>query len=644
MTIRQQIALGLTLIFLLMALGLTGLGLHNSKKYVEQQLASHAQDAASALSLPVAQALAAKDRVTAEVLIAAMFDRGYYQQIMVLSNDGAKIIKRELPREISGVPAWFSGFIEIETQAGEAFLSNGWQQLGKIVVISQPTFAYKQAWSALINTLIWTSLIFILMGLLLAFLLRVIFRPLDRVASAAHAIVNRQFDPITPLPKAKELSGVVNAINLMSASIKNYLDEEEARSENFRREAYFDAVTGLQNRRAFDLLMRQRLSNTESSSDGALIMVAFEGLNELNHSAGYPEGNQLLQEISATLSATLSQHAESISRIGGATFTAVLFDCNEATVKSLSEQLCKNLTALTNKPMINVRLSSAVGVSFFAAHEKLGQIMARTDLALEMAKHDRNGAIAYSSAQDSDHDTLGSQGWRQLIQMALKEQRWVLHAQPLIDLQTGAVVHKEIMARLLDHSGQLIAANMFLPMATRHQLMPDIDRALIELALQRAESATTSLAINISRQAIESKEFVYADLVKQVKKIPSHQLAFEMSEYSFVRNIGAAKALFDSLRGAGCKVGIDRFGIDISSIHLLRSYPPDYIKLDGGLVSEIIDHADSAELVRMIVHLSETLNVQVYAQGVQQTAIADLLKDFGVRAGQGYLFGEPALI
>jgi len=642
MTLRAQIVLTISLVFVILVLGLAALGISNSRQYVEQQLASHAQDAASALSLPVSQALAAQDRVMAEALIASVFDRGYYQQIVVFSPDGARIIKRELPREVSGVPVWFSDLFDLDTAPGEAFLNAGWRQLGKIVVVSQPAFAYQQAWSSLSGMVVWATLIFAMVGFLLAFLLRLVFRPLDRMAQAAHAIVNRRFEPITPVPRARELFGVVSALNLMIASVKRFLDEEEARSESFRREAYFDAITGLQNRRAFDLMMRQRLGGPDREQDGALLMISLEGLKEFNIRLGYPEGNRLLREIAVLVQETAGQRAESVSRIGGATFAVVLFDCNEAEVESLAGRLRDRVFKLLSDG--GVELTLALGCSLFSAGESMAAVMSRTDLALEMAINERHGAIALNRPDDGELDTLGSQGWRQLIRMALKEQRWVLHAQPLVNLATGDIVHREIMARLLDREGHLVPAGRFLPMAARHGLMPEIDLALIQLVLARkGQGQDARCAINISRQAIESKSFVYDDLVRQLASVDCRNLSFEMSEYSFVRNIGAARALFDSLRNAGCKVGIDRFGIDVSSMYLLRTYPPDYIKLDGGLVEEISEHADSAELVRMIVHLAESLNVEVYAQGVEKQEIAQLLQSFGVRAGQGYYYGPPAL-
>lgn len=644
MTLRRQILWATGLVFLVLVLGLVLLGLANSREYIEQQLASHAQDAASVLSLPVSQALAAQDQAQAEALIAAVFDRGDYRQIMVLGADGEQVIKRELPLDVSGVPSWFSNLFEFEAPAGEAFLTAGLRQLGKIEVLSQPVFAYRQAWAMLAGMLVWALLIFGLAALLLVLLLRVLFQPLDRVSRAASAIVNRQFEQITPLPRVHELKGVVSALNLMISSVKRFLDEEEARSASFRREAYSDAVSGLQNRRAFDLLMNQRLGGPDREQDGALLMVGLDGLKEFNTQLGYPAGDQLLRQLAEILLEVAGQQAELVSRIGGETFALVLFDCNENEVEILMAQLRDRLCQVLAPHTDGMTLSLAVGGALFRADESFGQVMARCDLALEMAAHERHGGIVLNRPQKGEFDQLGSQGWRQLIFTALQERRWILHNQPVVDLHSGKVVHKEIMARLLDHDGRLIPASQFLPMAARHGLMPDIDRVLIDLVLARvAQSKNTSYAINISRQTIESKSFVYAQLMQKLKSRPCHLLSFEISEYSFMRNIGAARALFDSLRKAGCKVGIDRFGVDVSSMSLLRSYPPDYIKLDGGLVEEMVDHADSAELVRMMVRLADSLNVAVYAQGVQKPEVAKMLQDCGVKAGQGYHYGQPAL-
>lgn len=157
MTLRRQLFFGLSIVFLLICGSLLLVTVNATRDYLEQQLASHAQDTATALTRVLGEAVAKDDRVLAETQIAAVFDRGYFQQIAVLSTGGARLVGRELPPRIEGVPAWFTGLFSLKTPTGEAFLTSGWRQLGKVVVVSQPTFAYRHLWQSTVGMFWWRA-------------------------------------------------------------------------------------------------------------------------------------------------------------------------------------------------------------------------------------------------------------------------------------------------------------------------------------------------------------------------------------------------------------------------------------------------------------------------------------------------------
>ena len=162
MTLRRQLFLGISLIFLGVFVGLALLGVSGTRQYLEEQLGSHAQDAASSLVHPLSQSLGAGDRTLAETQVATLFDRGYFQRIAVLGNDGKVVVERELPAKIDAVPLWFSSWLTLEAQPGEAFLASGWRQLGKVVVISQPTHAYQYLWQSALEISGWMFLAYLL--------------------------------------------------------------------------------------------------------------------------------------------------------------------------------------------------------------------------------------------------------------------------------------------------------------------------------------------------------------------------------------------------------------------------------------------------------------------------------------------------
>src|SRR5471030_1783756 len=282
MTLRRQLFIVICSIFFIILAGLLLLSVSSTRDYLQQQLASHAQDAATSLSYPLADALAKDDKVLAEVQVLAMFDRGYFHKIEVRSADGKVIVSKEMPQRVEGVPLWFTQLLPMTMQPGEAFITTGWRQLGKVLVLSQPTIAYVHLWRSVLAISGWMSLAFLIALALTTLLLRVILKPLREIESATLEISNRRFVQIPVLPRARELKRVVRAMNTMSRRISEAMNAEVARSENYRREAYVDGVTGLDNRRSFDLRFNQLLNDASEFQTGLLITLELDKIKAYN--------------------------------------------------------------------------------------------------------------------------------------------------------------------------------------------------------------------------------------------------------------------------------------------------------------------------------------------------------------------------
>ena len=155
MRLRSQLFWVIAGLFVAVLLVILLVSTAGTRRYLEQQLASHAQDAATALSITLSQSLGKNDRVLAETQVLSMFDRGYFQRIDVLDTERKVIVARALPERIEEVPNWFVQLLPIQTPAGEAFVGSGWRQLGKVLVVSQPTYAYQHLWRTSWQLLAW---------------------------------------------------------------------------------------------------------------------------------------------------------------------------------------------------------------------------------------------------------------------------------------------------------------------------------------------------------------------------------------------------------------------------------------------------------------------------------------------------------
>ena len=648
MTLRRQLFLAISLVFLVVFAGLLFLGVKSTRNYLEQQLGSHAQDAATSLALPLSQSLGKGDTVLARTQVGSVFDRGYFKRIVVISPASEVIITRELPEKIGDVPLWFTRIFPLAAPGGESFITEGWRQLGKVIVVSQPAFAYQYLWSTSREIAAWMLAAYLGALLLTELLLHFILSPLNSIERAANAIQQRRFEQIQTMPRARELARVVRAMNDMSRRISEILNAESVRAEGFRKQIFHDEVTGLDNRRSFDLRLNELLEGKEHISSGAVIALEVNHLKEFNKGDSYEHGDALLKGMAATAQEVLGPRAVISARLGGTAFAFVLVDVRQDEVAGICNRLNRSLQSQLEKFVGTTQdakdVSLSLGGVYFRAGEKRSQIMARVDLAIEAARQAGNNEVRVSLEPSEELDTLGSHGWRDLILDAMHENRWILMGQPVAHMHDGTHLHQEVMLRLVDKSGHGVVASKFIPMATRHRFMADVDRAVVTLVLRRlqdARFADTAFAVNISPQSLEDRGFM-GWLDKELTGLGENasRLYFEMSRYGCSLDLEAARQFAHLVRRHGAKFGIDRFGLDPHSLQTLRLIPPDYVKLDDALVGETGRDEAAVLLVNAIVTLARSMDVLVIAQGVETEHQATLLRD-NHDYGQGYYFGEP---
>lgn len=646
MSLHRQLLQGISLIFLIVILGLGALGVSGTRNYLEEQLGSHAQEAATSLSHRLAAAVGSGDKVLAETLVATLFDRGYFQRIAVLGLDGKVVFERRLPAKIAGVPLWFSNLVPLQAPPGEAFLISGWRQLGKVAVESQPTHAYQYLWQSALEIGAWMLFAYLLALLLTRQTLRWILRPLSDIERTAQAIQHKHFKQIESQPKALELARVVGAMNNMSRKISEFLDAESRKAEQFRREAYQDELTGLDNRRSFELRLEQCLQGELAHAEIALVGIEIDNLKHFNTEASYREGNALLANLAAAARAELGDSASIMCRTGGGAFAFAVFGKDLMALSELGRKLRDRLSALFAELPASADVSFSIGMIHIEYGESRARVMSRLDLAIESARQSGRNALQYLVDLQSADAAIGSLEWREVIREALAEGRWTLLAQPVIDLASGKPMQQEVMARLVDREGKLVPASIFMPMAMRHRLMEEIDRALLALVFQRLENRSDSrpinLALNLSTQSLGSHDFT-TWLGGKLARFRQNgvTLAFEITEYGCSLMLPQARAFADMLRASKVRFGIDHYGLAPNSLQLLRELPPDYVKLDAGLVSEAPHNESSRALIASIVSLASSLEVEVIAQGVENPAQVELLLADAVKGGQGYYFGAP---
>lgn len=646
MSLRRQLFIVLSA--LLMAIFIVSLwaSLFQTRRHLEQQLATHTQDAASTLATALITPLEKKDLVQVESQVSRVFDRGLYQRIDVLGADGQPVISKNLPDKTESVPGWFSFLLNVQAVQVEAPLVAEKPELGKVQITSQANPTQKRLWRAATDLWLMFGGIYVAALMGLQALLRRFLQPLGWIEQCARAIQQKRFEQITDLPRAPELARVAMAMNDMSRRVAEMLDEGTKRAEALRRKAYEDDLTGLSNHRGFELQLNQLLNDDCRFELAGVLLLELDGMQAFYRDRSFIQATPFLKSVAQLAKESFEQKTQSLlARNSESAFSFVVTKLNEEGITGLAESFRKKLEALIEQSPAKEYVSFSLGLTFFYQDDKPSEFLARADLALETARHQgRNGLHALPHQHD-EVSTLGSFGWRNLIKNALEENRWQLVAQPVVDLEEKQTFQEELMARLVDRKGQLVPANQFLPMATRHKLMSDIDLALVTLAFKRlrSEDEDSNIAINLSHQSIANNEFVdFLETKLAELKADAHRLSLELSEYGCLSDLEAAQSIKEMAHEHGAKFGIDNFGLDPQALQLLRQIPPDYVKLNGGLVEALPKDLTAQIMVEAIVDLAHSLEVQVIAQNVEQEDQVRALKNVSIDGGQGYLFGAPA--
>jgi diguanylate cyclase (GGDEF)-like protein len=647
MRLRSQLFGVLAGLFVAAVMVILLVSIVGTRRYLEEQLASHAQDAATALSITLGQSLGKGDKVLAETQVLSVFDRGYFKRIDVLGADRNPIVVRELPEKIEGVPTWFVRLVPIQTPAGEAFVGSGWRQLGKVLVVSQPTYAYQYLWRTSVQQLAWLLAICLTALVLLQLGLQFILKPLRAIEKTAHDVQAKKFRQIKQLPRAPELASVVRAMNQMSRRVGEMLEAETVKAQSLQRQAYEDEPTGLANRRGFVLRLSELLQGEFHFPLGAVIAVELDDMRLLNRNRGFSAGEALLRVVANSAQTLLANLPVTIlARNNEFSFSFVLADVTREQVSGLAQALRSHIidTLADNEAAQHIGIQ--VGAAFFTQKDDRSDVFARADLAVETARQTERNGFAVLNSEPEETSSLGSFGWRTLISTALVEKRWRLLYQPVMQLdETRRLIQTECMARLIDNNGSLVPAANFLPMAARHRLMPEIDKAMVALAFEHLRQGTpdnTTVAVNLSPQSVADSSFM-TWLEQETLKLgrAAKYLAIEVSEFGAVRNVAAALNAKTLIHRFGGQFGIDHFGLEPKALDLLRTLVPDYVKLSSALMTDLSAVETATEMLQSFVKLAHSLDVVVIAQQLESEQQLTILRAAQVDAGQGYYFGAP---
>ena len=450
------------------------------------------------------------------------------------------------------------------------------------------------------------------------------------------------------------ISGVYDKEGNFQYAIWQLLDitEEYRLSKELSYQASHDLLTGLLNRREFDLRVKNAWERASSSNDNhVLCFIDLDQFKVINDSCGHIAGDEMLRQISSLLKDNVRMH-DSVARLGGDEFGILMECCSITKGEIVAENIRKLIEELQFVWEDNrFKASASIGiVEINSETTHLDELLKQVDSACFAAKEaGRNRVNIYQAEDEKLLQRRGEMKWVHRLHEAIEENRLVLFAQPIVPTQKSSQkLHIEVLVRLLSNENEIIPPGAFLPAAERYGLATQVDQWVVDNVLEWIEDnnqffkeSIELLSINLSGLTLSDSKFLDC-IVDDIynRKIPPEKLCFEITETALIANLSQATNFIKVLRDQGCKFALDDFGSGLSSFAYLKNLQVDYLKIDGMFVRDILRDPVDLALVRSINEMGKVMGKKTIAEFVENDQIFNEIKKIGIDYAQGYGVGS----
>jgi diguanylate cyclase (GGDEF)-like protein len=415
--------------------------------------------------------------------------------------------------------------------------------------------------------------------------------------------------------------------------------------------AQHDFLTDLPNR----LLLNDRLAQAIALArrDGNQLAVLFLDLDRFKHindSLGHAIGDQLLQSVAERLAACV-RTSDTVSRQGGDEFVILLSKVEHA--KDAARSAEKMLAALTTSHRIaqhDLHVTVSIGIGIYPDDGQDAETLVKSaDTAMYHAKE--NGRNNYQFfTQDMNLRAVERQSLEGGLRRAVGRQEFVLHYQPKVNLETGAITGAEALIRWLHPVRGLILPAQFVPIAEDCGLIVPIGQWVVREACRQirvwldAGLRPTPVAVNISAVEFRTKDFL--ESVRATLEdtcLEPRYLELELTESVLMQDAESTTSVLQALKAMGVQLAVDDFGTGYSSLSYLRQFPIDALKVDQSFVHDITSDPEDATIVSAVIGMGKNLKQRVIAEGVETREQLAFLQSQGCDEGQGYYFSQPVV-
>jgi diguanylate cyclase (GGDEF)-like protein/PAS domain S-box-containing protein len=451
----------------------------------------------------------------------------------------------------------------------------------------------------------------------------------------------------------KDLDGVVT--HYVGTHTDNTLSRNAA--DEIQHLAFFDPLTRLPNRRLLlDRLKLALASSTRSGKGGALLFLDLDNFKTLNDTLGHEIGDSLLQQTSRRILSCVGE-GDTLARLGGDEFVVMLEGLSEQPLEAAAQAEVvgsKILIALSQPSQLDENeyiITTSIGATVFnKPHTGIDELLKQADIAMYQSKKAGGNTLRFFDQQMQVNINTRVALEKELI-AAIKMQQFELYYQVQVD-SNRKPVGAEALIRWHHPKRMLVSPLAFIPHAEETGLIVAIGKWVLEtacaqLSIWQHNELTKELTLSVN---VSARQFREADFVDQVSAaVKKHNinpmlLKLEPTESVLLENLDATIATMSQLKALGVRFALDDFGTGFSSLQYLKKLPLNQLKIDRSFVKELVSDNNDKAIVRTIIAMAQSLNLDVIAEGVETEEQQLILQLNGCNHYQGYLFGKPVPI
>jgi diguanylate cyclase (GGDEF)-like protein/PAS domain S-box-containing protein len=433
------------------------------------------------------------------------------------------------------------------------------------------------------------------------------------------------------------------------------ITDRKQTEEQLAFRAYHDELTGLPSRAMFEELLDLSISRGRRHGGAvAVLCVDLDDFKLVNDSMGHSHGDDLLHMVSERLREA-TRETDLVARRGGDQFLLLLSDLeaddgavHSATLRaqSVAQRIHESLAPPFALGGTEVYVSASVGIAMFPTDaEEAGALQRAAEAAMYEAK--KSGASNIAMPGQPSLDSTSKLRFVTRLRKAVQSQRWMLHYQPVLELDTGTMTGVEALIRWVEPDGTMVPPLEFIPLAEELGLIEQIgDWVVREISYQVQAWRELEIDLEVGFN-LSPRQFWQPDLAQRIQNMlrqggvdPSRVLV-EVTESSAMMDPDRAQTILHELHDMGFSIAIDDFGTGYSSLSRLRAMPVKVLKIDRSFVSNVHQDPQAASIVSAFLQLADGLGMTTLAEGIETEEELGFLRDRGCRLGQGYYFSKP---